>query len=624
MAGNTPVSPPEASAGNAVFPGLRLVLAGWFWLALLAFLARVLLRGEPWQVLLATGIACLPLVLLLLHQSSVHLVLKRQRFRPDSFLYRWFSGRFFALLGALCYALPGTLLLLVHLHAAPAARWSLLVLAVPLFALLYRLLDLRLGGHFRPWVRQDQVLRLARIAMATLLALLVLALQLVQESAPLGLLERVEVQRATVVDLAGSAALQQFAQWWQSWEGIRQFVLEGGLPAAGGIGTLQRLLIGLAAFLEAWMLFYLIGMGLAALTLDRSECWRSLGTLSDADRVPPPGPARLALLAALGTFLIGFVFVPLAAYTEGWARQHREGLQEADRRFVLQLERIGDAWYRPGTRDQVLALRASLLEELNVDRQALQAEVNRAFDAMGGNIDRFLDWYYSLGAEYLRIAHLLTGDLDTLLTTRLREHLLEGDAFARVEARLAASLEGQAALQARYEAATTQLLTEARVEVGDATVVPLAEFSPGELLAPPVHEELITLQGRLLAGAGGGAAAGVVTSAVTAKLLSKMLAKGSVKMASKALMKFAAGKAGGTGLGAGAGAVAGAAAGSVVPGLGTAVGAIVGGIAGGILAGLAIDKALIEFEEAVSRQDFRAELLEAVEEARREFLSGLQ
>lgn len=624
MAGNTPASPPEATSRKAVFPGLRLVLAGWLWLVVLAFLARVPLRGEPWQVLLATGIGCLPLVLLLLHQSSVHVVLKRQRFRADSFLYRWFSGRFFALLGALCYGLCGALLLLVHLHAAPVARWFLLVLAVPVFALLYLLLDARLGGHFRPWVRQDQVLRLARFGMATLLALVVLALELLQEPAPLALLERVEAQRATVAGLSGSAALQQFAQWWQSWEGIRQFVLEGGLLAEGGIGTLQRLLIGLAAFLEAWMLFYLVGMALAALTLDRSECWRSLGTLSDADRVPPPGAGRLALLAALGTFLIGFVFVPLAAYTEGWAQQHQQRLQEADRRFVLQLERIGDAWYRPGTRDQVLALRADLLEELNVDRQALQDEVNRAFDAMGGNIDTFLDWYYSLGAEYLRIAHLLTGDLDTLLAARLQEHLLQGDAFARVEARLAASLEGQAALQARYEEATTQLLAEARVEVGEATVLPLAEFSLGEVLAPPVHEELITLQGRLLAGAGGGAAAGVVTSAVTAKLLSKMLAKGSVKMASKALMKFAAGKAGGAGLGAGAGAVTGAAAGSVVPGLGTAVGAIVGGIAGGILAGIAIDKALIEFEEAVSRQDFRAELLEAVEEARREFLSGLQ
>ena len=56
MAGNTPASPPEATSRKAVFPGLRLVLAGWLWLVVLAFLARVPLRGEPWQVLLATGI----------------------------------------------------------------------------------------------------------------------------------------------------------------------------------------------------------------------------------------------------------------------------------------------------------------------------------------------------------------------------------------------------------------------------------------------------------------------------------------------------------------------------------------------------------------------------------------
>lgn len=604
---------------------LRFVVGGWLWLCVLAFLARVPLTGAPWQVLLATGLAGLPFVVLLLHQASVRAVLRRQRFLPDSFLYRWYSGRLLSLLLALGYALPCALLLLLQLHVATGSQWVLLGLGVPLFLWGYSLLAQRLGSHLRPWVRQDLLLRWVRIGLALLLASGSLVWQAQQASAPQDLLASVEAQRATVAGLRGSAALQQFALWWQSWEGVKQFVLAGSLESAGTeLVTARHWLVPLAAFLEAWMLYYLMGLGLGVLLLDGNEWRRSFAELSEADRVPAPRGGRLAVLAAVSTFLLAFVIVPLAAYTEWWARSQQTRLQAADRQLVLQLERIGEQWYRAGTWDRVQALRSTLLEQLSLDRQALQGEVNRAFDAMAGNVDGFLDWYYSLGAEYLRVAHLLTGDLDQLLAERLREQLLQGDAFARVEALLQQSVAGQEALQARYLAEAERVLAAARVETGGTPVQALHALSLGDVLTPPVHEELLTLQNRLLAGTGGGAVAGVMTTAITAKLLSQMLAKGSVKLASKALAKLVAGKVAGTGLGAGAGAAAGAAAGSVVPGIGTAIGALVGGVAGGILAGIGIDKALIEFEEAVSRETFRTELLESVEEARREFLAGLQ
>lgn len=613
------------TAADSRLPVLRFLLQGWLWLALLAFLAWVPLAGALWQVLLATGLAAVPLVVLLLHQATVRGVLRRQRFRPDSFLFQWYSGRLLALLAALCYGLLCALLLLVHLHLARWPQWLLLVLCVPVFLLVYRLLDRRLGSHLKPWVRQDHLLRWARIGVALLLAALSLAWQSMQERQPQPLLASIEAQRARVAALQGSEALQQFALWWQSWEGIKQFALGGGLEAAGPApGTAQRMLVGLAAFLEAWMLFYLLGVALGALLLDRNEWHRSFAALSDADLVAAPGAGRLALLGAVSSFLIVFVIVPLAAYTEWWARSHRPVLQEVDRAVTLQLERIGEAWYQPGTWARIQALRSDMLETLSLDRQALQDEVNRAFDTMEQNVDGFLDWYYSLGAEYLRIGHLLVGDLDQLLAERLREHLLRGDAFARVEGMLQQTLAAEEAQQVRYLDAAARVMAAARVDVGAEPVQPLQELSLGTVLTPPVHEELLTLQNRLLAGTGGGAVAGVMTTAITAKLLSKMLAKGSVKLASKALAKLVAGKVGGAGLGAGAGAAAGAAAGSVVPGIGTAVGALIGGVAGGILAGVGIDKALIEFEEAVSRESFRAELLDAVDEARREFLVGLQ
>ena len=116
---------------------------------------------------------------------------------------------------------------------------------------------------------------------------------------------------------------------------------------------------------------------------------------------------------------------------------------------------------------------------------------------------------------------------------------------------------------------------------------------------------------RVAAGAGS-AAAGGITFAIVQKVTAKVLGKQVLELAAKAPLKAAAGKL--------AGAVAGGAAlGSLLPGAGTAVGAVVGGALVGASLGVAVDGALLELEEALSRDDFERELAAAVRQARDEF-----
>ena len=53
----------------------------------------------------------------------------------------------------------------------------------------------------------------------------------------------------------------------------------------------------------------------------------------------------------------------------------------------------------------------------------------------------------------------------------------------------------------------------------------------------------------------------------------------------------------------------------MVPFLGTAVGAVIGGV----ISGAIVDGALLKLEEAISRDDFKREILEAIREARADF-----
>jgi phage tail tape-measure protein len=90
------------------------------------------------------------------------------------------------------------------------------------------------------------------------------------------------------------------------------------------------------------------------------------------------------------------------------------------------------------------------------------------------------------------------------------------------------------------------------------------------------------------------------------------------------LLKVVLGKTAGTAAGASVGTSVGAFVGSVVPILGTAAGAVVGGVAGGIIAGVSVDKLLLELEELIGREAFKATILEAIQGARSEFKAQLR
>lgn len=110
---------------------------------------------------------------------------------------------------------------------------------------------------------------------------------------------------------------------------------------------------------------------------------------------------------------------------------------------------------------------------------------------------------------------------------------------------------------------------------------------------------------------------------VAALVVKKLGAKGTLKLAAKAITKVAVSKTAGTSGGAGAGAVVGAAIGSAVPVIGTAVGAAVGGVICGLAVGVGVDYLILKLEEAWSREEFRQQLLAAIEEQRAAFLNGL-
>ncbi|MFP4333655.1 MAG: hypothetical protein ACLFQJ_10185, partial [Campylobacterales bacterium] len=104
--------------------------------------------------------------------------------------------------------------------------------------------------------------------------------------------------------------------------------------------------------------------------------------------------------------------------------------------------------------------------------------------------------------------------------------------------------------------------------------------------------------------------------AVAKKVVTKIATKVAAKVAAKTTIKAGGSIVAGASSGALAGLVCGPAA---------AVCSTVGGVVGGVGAWLAIDKAVIEVDQALTEDDFRADIVSAIddskEELKKEFIS---
>ncbi len=622
---------------SPVNPTLRYCLLAALWACATFWLARELPRQGYWLLVLGVLLLAMPVALSGLYGLTISRLRRLQLFQARGWLFRLLSGRLLAGLLWVAIALLGGFLTLLQLPAWDPLDWLAFLAAAPLFLLLFRAFRRLLARELRPWLVTSVALAWARALCPLLLLSLQVALLKTYGSLPLyvGLQEAIDAEAAVLAaafgpaldpaaealsTASGNALLAEAGRWLAVYEGAKAYALGNlGLDASWALAL---------ALTGGYVAFYNACAFLSCFLIPGAEYRRLFAPLREDAEAPPPGPRRLAAWTAVLAFLVLFVYLPLMAYLEAWM-QLNPSVPRARAAFeaavVPRAERIGEALFREGTLAEIAAARLEALGQAEASLVRVEAEADRAFDALAGRVDGFLDWYYSLGGEYGRILTLMSGELEDYLAAKLEEALGQGDAFAGVQRALDEALAGQAEVQRLYRERVDGILRANRLYGASGEPLELlADVPLGEVIAPPVHEDLLGLEGRLAAGAGGAAAGGLVTATVVKKVIAKAVGKNAFKLAAKSLGKLVLGKTAGSGMGAGAGAAAGAALGSVVPGIDTAIGAVAGGIAGALAVGVGVDKLLIELEEAVNREAFRAELLQAIDEAHLEFRAQLR
>ena len=332
--------------------------------------------------------------------------------------------------------------------------------------------------------------------------------------------------------------------------------------------------------LGSYMVFFNVSATFASFVIPRAEHRRIYGPISDEEIPPFLTRARVAIAAAVVTVITMFIYVPLFAEIEDGAR-HNPGLIASLKNAQLKVEKIDDAFYKPGTMKAIELAKATALGKVNVSRAILEGKIDRAFDQMEFNVDSYLDWYYSLSGEYMRLAKLMTSEIEKYMEERLVEKLKQEDALKPVIAGLEIAIVNYKTVTAEYQQDVKEIMAENRLEVPEFGAKGIPGIALDRILVLPMHFDLVSMRSRI-----GGAAVAGIGAAIAAKIVSK----GTFKMAAKALSKFAAKKMLVVGTGAAIGTVATLPAGPL---------AVVGGAAVGAIAGVVVDKLLLKLEETM-------------------------
>ena len=671
------VADPAASDGTAS-PDVPHGLPFCWWhyaikaaavVALLFLFSRVAAWAPGWcvavvwaacSVLLAVGITYHAVVKKTINQAALH---------AGGMLGRINGGRTFRLIAAFIVSAVGVAGLLVASVGWVAWQWGLAVAAVPLFLLVNMLVDKVVGKEAALLFRASLDVRASSCITGALLFVVSFVLFAAQPTP--------EVTSATEAFLSAENPFASSPSTIMSEAGLAVSYADAlstyGLSRLGELNAFGRYCAQTLLLVSS--IFGLAGL-LGTCALDLRELKRvflplekigarqeKMARVSRGAGAPQPIFLKAPIVAAVAAplILVGAFVASDSALAQMKAADELTPAENLVREAFGTTAYVLDNKYYD--QQQVQAL----MEETTVKSAALSEDarndliprVNAVFDARVANVDSYLDWYYSLGADYERLGNLITGTIESFVADQLTSSLEAGVDDSEYLSTLQSYVDQAAALKAEYE----EGLANSELVGIPEWLLTSTEAITADFLSGPIEptQRLLDAGERFgisaTVGGAGGIAAGVATSKAVGGAAEKAATKSAEKAAasvagdaaekaagkqaaktaekaasksigfkivekatSKAFFKAIVSRIGSMIGSRGVGAAVGGAAGTLVgPGVGTAV-----GIAAGAAIGVGVDYGLLMLDEAQNRESYKAEIIESIEEERAEVLAQIE
>ena len=478
--------------------------------------------------------------------------------------YRLLLGQWLRILVWTVWGLGMSTVLLLQLHFYDRVGWAVLVLIVPLFSVVFTVMQRRLSNEgMHEDVAVTQALAWSRWLCAALIVLLyVVAMTWLGDPPRHATIEAAIAARTEVAnEWAGNALVGEALRGLAYFHGVEAFVL----------GQLRAMDVA-----SGWWLFALFVMSIGNFALLYNACLAlscfriPRAAFMQADLYPRSGSGAFTV-AAVATFLPMFILLPLLAQFEPLASgiaDRRKRVEETATPIVeaaLRVERIdGDTncvpegqndddepscLYRQGTVEEIRIARADAASLVGAAADELRREVDVAFARLENEaVEEYLNWYYSLVGEYGRLWMLLRGGtarLEEHLTARAHETFGQEERFTGVTVAIERVFIADGQARTAYENAVRVILDRNWLDPEQAEVEVVLTESLEDILQPSLDQDFIPAAHRFgVAGVGGSAVGAGVARIVAHKVTAKMLGKSLIKVAAKMPVKALASKAG--------------------------------------------------------------------------------
>lgn len=551
-------------------------------------------------LMLAAAVLAAPAAVALLHRGTVRRLSRLHEFAPGHWLHTWAARRIVTQFTSAVGALVLALVVLLQSPFFGRLEWGLVVAAPFVFVAVAAWASRRLRPSFyRPVYATSATLRSARWVTFVLLCLAWLGgryWQAAEPAQPIGTLVH------TLQD-----AWPQTPSMLVRWALDATAWTQALLASFGHAADAPAWRMALALTVLPLTLFAYVTWSVAGLAVGRGELRRIFANvLTESDTVGRAGRRRVVTAGAIAAGVVAAAVLG-AVYTEALLRESGRGLAV---RALPECERLGGTAYAIGTLAKIDAYHEVLERGIAARKHDACARVGALRGALERQVDAYLDWYFSFGADITQTVLLATGEVGALLEFKLNRLVADDPQVTMLIGELDADAEYLRRVSDLARSGITDLLEGQRLvlDADQCRVVTARADDPARWRVRDEH-----LQARLLAG-GVGAAVGGFAGALAGRAMGRASMQAARRVMGRLGVKLAA-----RGTSAATGAGAGATVGSAVPGPGTVVGSIVGAVAGWV----ATDLALLAAEEKLTRATMRADLLATVDETLRPLRTNL-
>ena len=540
-----------------------------------------------WLFSVAIVFVSVPITLHLAYCSSLKRGQKNLIFVENGWMHRLLSGVTFRLLICFVVGLLVAAITVFQLRAIDTTEILVLFLVIPIFLLSTQYIT-------RPVT--EQVVKPHKLRISIRLSqwitigvyLGIYAFLLVTSQPP-------TTSSEPSINHFESAVVQQLSLLGDLWHYLPTYALQHSLEHNKLIFVVLVTILGKALFI------YGLLSVISILLIPRNDLVRAIAPANNNPKAPDLSKDRIMWKFSLVSVFVIIFYFPVLVNVE--ARLSDIPIEQRPvEKLKFEVEFIAKTLVAIGTgqklynyRNEHIANSRSLAD--------LEKKLNSAFNHVETNVDKFLDWYYSLSAEYARLGSLVTGNLDEYLNQKFEETLNKNNPFSSFYAAIEDGIKAEEQHNNEHRNATSEIINGNVISGIPQNLLRVTKinFNDSKLLgAYKAAENRFKQRGLYSIGIGLGTTT-VVSDAVAKKIVSKNIMKNGIK----ALKNYFILNTSWVGAALGT---------TIAPGVGTIVGAAVG---------IGVDALLINLEELIERDEFRKELLKPINETRLEMLSAL-